>query len=207
MKVAENEALIVKEPGKLCNSRKRSAPGYCEQVSGWGTGHLGQGRCKLHGGSTPIKYGAYSKIVPRRHLSLLEDIKMDELSDLTHEIVKLKSYLIDMTAAEDVYEPLVDVEGNGRIEGVKFSSLTEAEMLDYSIKIIGMLDKLVSSINVEKDRTAKRGDRQQEFLKFISPLVDKFFEAVEASVKDVRVERRDIPRAVSEKLYAIEIWQ
>ena len=28
------------------------------------TNHLGTGRCKYHGGSTPIKHGLYAKVVP-----------------------------------------------------------------------------------------------------------------------------------------------
>lgn len=34
---------------------------------GEGTNHLGQGRCKFHGGASPIKHGLYSKIVPQEY--------------------------------------------------------------------------------------------------------------------------------------------
>ena len=154
-----------------------------------------------------MEFGAYSKIIPQRHLSLLEDVKMDELSDLSHEIIKLKAYLIDMTSAEDVYEPIVDVEGNGRTDGVKFSSLTEAEMLDYSLKIIGMLDKLISSINTERDRSVRRGNKQEDLFKFIKPLVDSFFVAIEGCVKDLRIQRSDIPKSVYKTLNESKVWQ
>lgn len=42
------------QPGK-CNARKRNAKGktpYCTRVAGYGTKHLGLGRCKYHGGKT-----------------------------------------------------------------------------------------------------------------------------------------------------------
>lgn len=37
-----------------CNARVKSGDGYCGRPAGWGTDHKGQGRCKLHGGSTPL---------------------------------------------------------------------------------------------------------------------------------------------------------
>lgn len=44
-----------------CDAKTRSG-GRCQQVAGWGTDHVGQGRCKLHGGATPIKHGRYSAV-------------------------------------------------------------------------------------------------------------------------------------------------
>ena len=50
----------------ICRPRKRQ-PRYagerCARPAGWGTEHLGFGRCKLHGGATPYKHGRYSKVV------------------------------------------------------------------------------------------------------------------------------------------------
>lgn len=39
--------------GPRCLGGLRNRNGLCGQVAGWGTEHLGTGRCKLHGGSTP----------------------------------------------------------------------------------------------------------------------------------------------------------
>lgn len=44
----------------FCGARKHTGPGTCRQPAGWGTTHDGVGRCKLHGGATPIKTGRYS---------------------------------------------------------------------------------------------------------------------------------------------------
>jgi hypothetical protein len=38
--------------GPLCGAAKRSG-GTCGKPAGWGTGHPGVGRCKLHGGTSP----------------------------------------------------------------------------------------------------------------------------------------------------------
>jgi len=38
--------------GELCGAKKRQGTGNCARPAGWGTGHVGFGSCKLHGGST-----------------------------------------------------------------------------------------------------------------------------------------------------------
>ncbi len=44
-----------------CHANKRKG-GTCTRPAGWGTNHVGQGRCKLHGGNNVIKHGRYSII-------------------------------------------------------------------------------------------------------------------------------------------------
>jgi len=46
----------------FCGARNRAGK-PCQQRAGWGTGHPRIGRCKLHGGASPIKHGLYSKVV------------------------------------------------------------------------------------------------------------------------------------------------
>jgi hypothetical protein len=36
----------------VCGPRNRSG-GPCQRPAGWGTDHVGYGRCRLHGGTTP----------------------------------------------------------------------------------------------------------------------------------------------------------
>lgn len=36
-----------------CGAKKRQGEGTCARPAGWGTNHVGAGRCKLHGGSAP----------------------------------------------------------------------------------------------------------------------------------------------------------
>jgi hypothetical protein len=43
-----------------CHAKTR-AGGRCKKPSGWGTDHVGTGRCKLHGGSTPTQKKAAQK--------------------------------------------------------------------------------------------------------------------------------------------------
>ena len=40
------------DQSRFCGARKRQGEGYCRRPAGWGTDHVGMGRCKLHGGAT-----------------------------------------------------------------------------------------------------------------------------------------------------------
>lgn len=61
-----------------CKAKTRSG-NPCRLPKGWGTEHVGKGRCKLHGGcgGAPIKHGLYSKyrenLVGQRICEILED--------------------------------------------------------------------------------------------------------------------------------------
>lgn len=48
------------KPAK-CGARKRGSEGVCAYPAGWGTDHVGYGRCKLHGGNTPTHQRAAQK--------------------------------------------------------------------------------------------------------------------------------------------------
>ena len=89
--------LPKKEPDKCCNARTKQRVGYCRKPSGWGTGNPGQGRCRVHGGKSPLKHGVYSKILPVKFHELLEDVQPEEITDLTHEMVRLTTLLIELS--------------------------------------------------------------------------------------------------------------
>lgn len=63
-------------PSETCNAKTRSG-GRCQHPAGWRTSHLGQGRCHLHGGSTPIKHGRYSTIARESLRALIEQHAAD----------------------------------------------------------------------------------------------------------------------------------
>lgn len=51
------EPVVSERPDKYCGARKRQPSadgsyGNCTRPAGWGTDHVGEGSCKLHGGST-----------------------------------------------------------------------------------------------------------------------------------------------------------
>lgn len=67
-------AVAVHAP--TCGARTRGT-GVCRNQPGFKTDHLGQGKCYLHGGATPIKHGRYSSIQRQELRVLIEHHEAD----------------------------------------------------------------------------------------------------------------------------------
>lgn len=84
-----------------CGAKTRSGT-PCRRPAGWGTDHPSQGRCKLHGGATPIKHGRYSKITRPRIKELLDELEHDpDPLDLTPELKLLRALVQDYVERYD----------------------------------------------------------------------------------------------------------
>ena len=78
----------------------------CKRPAGSGTDHVGEGRCKHHGGATPIKHGRYSTITRPRIRELLEQYENDPTPlDLLPEAKLLRALLTDWV---ERYDELTD---------------------------------------------------------------------------------------------------
>ena len=88
--------LPMRPPTETCNAVNRSG-GYCVLVAGSGTDHLGEGRCKFHGGASPgrpIKHGLYSKSYTLKLAEKTEELRAHpELLNLGAELLSLKAML------------------------------------------------------------------------------------------------------------------
>ncbi|WP_158680068.1 hypothetical protein [Deinococcus sp. NW-56] len=92
------------EGGKYCGSGLRGKPGrHCRQPAGAGTDHLGEGRCKLHGGLTPIRHGRYSSLTTRPRLrELLDRLEGDpDPLNLLPELQLLRALVLDFIERYD----------------------------------------------------------------------------------------------------------
>jgi hypothetical protein len=105
------KAVEEKKGYKICGAHNRSQ-NPCGNKAGKATDHVGEGRCKLHGGNnqSPLaknwKHGLYSK-VKTQHPMLRE--KMEELAksgdvfDLREEILKIRA-IIEISALNDDWD-------------------------------------------------------------------------------------------------------
>lgn len=60
----------------LCGAAKRQGSGTCTQPAGWGTDHVGVGRCKLHGGRTSSHSKSAARLVLANTVAeLAEDLR------------------------------------------------------------------------------------------------------------------------------------
>ena len=80
----------------ICGAIKRQRGDPCTQKAGWGTDHVGEGRCKLHGGLVPIKSGRYSKVKRERIRELIEEFEAEENPlDMTSELASCRALYQD----------------------------------------------------------------------------------------------------------------
>lgn len=88
----------------VCGAKNRSGE-PCQRPAGWGTDHVGEGRCKLHGGLTPrgadsphYKHGAYSRYASalrptvQAHIAALAD---HDPVDIVDELQLQRALLLD----------------------------------------------------------------------------------------------------------------
>ncbi|MDX3860052.1 hypothetical protein [Streptomyces europaeiscabiei] len=94
---------------------KTKAGTPCGMPAGFGTSHVGTGRCKLHGGSTPTQIVAVERQLAREALAGLVSVRADfdpkadprdELARLTASLQQSADYL-----AGRIGEDLVDSKG------------------------------------------------------------------------------------------------
>jgi hypothetical protein len=76
----------------LCGALSKSTQTPCKNIAGKGTDHIGVGRCRLHGGATPIKHGLYSRVRRTRLGKRIAEIENDpQILDLSQELAVLKA--------------------------------------------------------------------------------------------------------------------
>lgn len=105
---------------KICGARGKRKLTPCPNKAGKGTDHVGQGRCKYHGGGASnltaknYKHGLYSKINienPTLRQKMEELATSTDVFDLRNEILKVRA-IIDIMAEKSDYESVVRFAGD-----------------------------------------------------------------------------------------------
>ncbi len=142
-----------------CGAKTRGG-GQCQHPAGWGTQHVGSGRCKLHGGAStgPIKTGRYS-LAHRKSLEAKAQAfaAQPDPGDLTGELALMRALLQDYLDrfGDDTRLPYDDIERLfGMIEAISrlveriakmlnATALTQAEVLYLQARIADLLSTYV----------------------------------------------------------------
>ncbi|MEY9909770.1 hypothetical protein ABIA35_006013 [Catenulispora sp. MAP12-49] len=81
--------------GPRCGAKLRQGEGTCTQVAGWGTGHVGEGSCKLHGGATrSVTKGANRVLLERQAAEQLARLDVAPVADPLTELSKLAGQVL-----------------------------------------------------------------------------------------------------------------
>lgn len=79
-----------------CGAQRKHGRGPCRNYAGKGTDHVGRGRCKYHGGATPIKHGRYSTVSDQRLSELMDELEDDPVPlDVSRELILARALIHD----------------------------------------------------------------------------------------------------------------
>jgi len=150
---------------EICGAKTRAGT-PCKKPAGWGTNHKGIGKCKLHGGATPIKHGLYSKYTNHRLGDMIDKLSGDdELLNLRKTIALQQSLIIDI------------------LNKVEDESLTLTPRLSKTLSDIG--DKLGK--NIERRQKVEEGEKYILQIEEVQNVVNQVVVIVQEEVKDPAV--------------------
>ena len=98
MQMSQNKA----HDKKYCGAKTRTGT-PCRRPAGWGTDHVGEGRCKLHGGRSTgappekmkgnqnaKKHGFFSKYIPQETLEIMGMLEEKSPADLIWDQIMIQ---------------------------------------------------------------------------------------------------------------------
>lgn len=210
---------------RFCGANTKQATAKyrtCHRPAGWGTEHPGEGKCKLHGGATPIKHGRYSSIQhPRiRELIAKHEADPDPLNVLP-ELGLARAFLEDFI---ERYQPWRDAFLAWHRSYTLRTSLPEAQaeafrhcLDEYEITIRERgeeaTDTQVEDLRLAREfiKTLEAGDesKPREVLDLADAVkhadtITKIVERIERIRGENAISRSDLHRMISEMGRVVE---
>lgn len=139
---------------RLCGAKNR-AGGPCGRPAGWGTPHVGEGRCKLHGGiSGTLTHGRYSKLANTPLGEAVAKHEKDpDLLNMGPDLAMGRAILEDFVARYDLLTEAIiawhvagDPEGRGRPPRIPD--------VDRAIELLDKVTKIAERIEGVKSANA-----------------------------------------------------
>lgn len=116
--------------GPRCGARKHQGEGTCTKEAGWGTDHLGEGPCRLHGGSTPsVAKGAKLRILERQARELFGAI-LPEASPVENPLAAYAELAGRVLAWMQLMDSLLD-----ELAGVGYRDQRNGEQVHAAVQL------------------------------------------------------------------------
>lgn len=142
--------------GSLCGARKRQGEGTCTQVAGWGTSHVGEGKCKLHGGSTRnVSKGAHEAIIEREVSDLVGEPVENPLAAMAEISGRAKAWMLRLEKKVDALGDKIRYEDAKGAEQLRSEIALYERAMDRCANILATHARL----NID-DRLARITDKQ-----------------------------------------------
>lgn len=196
---SEYEGTI--EPNHYCRAWSSSQQKYCKLRAGHDTDHPGVGRCKFHGGATPVKHGYYSKIKRYRSLggSLGEAYKRyienedDDPLDVSPELALTRALIEDWVSNYEEFKEALFTWRDAYAEDRNVPPpRLNIPSITASYKMIGELSKMV-------DREKKRREANAISLKELFRLMAAMGNAVKSALDDDSLSDKEKLRQINKE--------
>lgn len=141
-----------KAASSVCGSpRSKGKEGTCQRPAGWGTDHVGDGRCKLHGGKSKITHGRYSKITRPRLKELIAQFEGDpDPLNLLPEVILLRALIQDYVERYDQFTEALLAWHSDWKENRQSEKPQQVIDILSAAKFIGQIGTLIERIEKQK---------------------------------------------------------
>lgn len=180
--------------GARCGAKLKQSDGNCRKEAGWGTDHVGEGPCRLHGGSTrTVSRGARDRLVEREAAATLARLDVAPVADPLTELAKLAGQVI---AWRDVLAEQVNQLTSIRYEAAAGGEQLRSEValferaMDRCIMVLGTIGRLKIDerlIRIEQQRVDLVADALHGTLQDIGLDPDMRAQAVTGLVRRLRL--------------------
>lgn len=190
---------------KACNGWKAKSKAYCTKSPGWGTDHVGIGRCKLHGGANPAYLAEVQRLAATRAVETYGiPVKVDPQQALVEELERtaghvhwLRIQVADLEADDTLTGPV----GNEGVNeaGVRSHPRAEAHIMlrlyQQERKHLVAVAKSCIEAGIEERRVKLAEDQGQLIAKAITGIL-----------KELGVDMTDpnVPKVVRRNLIELE---
>lgn len=183
---------------------------YCNARAGQGTDHLGSGRCKNHGGSTPYITGRYAE-VPRGkvadHLERLEMETEEEQLNILPEARMLRAVLADYIERFDEFRDAIIAYNDDEMLGAQIERRKPVMIRVPDLAEVGKLLEGVANIvdKVHKQRQANAISRKDFFrlMGAMALIVNKRIDEIEKLIGQDRAEK--VKKSIQEDWKKIQL--
>ena len=153
----------------ICGAKTKGSGEPCQRPAGWGTDHPGVGKCKLHGGASPVKHGLYSKYTSHRLADMVDKLSNDEeLLDLRKTIALQQALILNI------------------LDQMKKGKLQLNEKLSRTLNDIA--DKL--GRNIERRQKVEEGEKYILQVDEVQRIINQVILIIKEEVKDSEVVQR-----------------
>ena len=179
-----------------CGSPKRGGDGHCTQAAGWGTGHPGEGPCKLHGGCIPNVETKYRRLRADRYVQEYVtpeywDTSKDADEILLEDVWRTRAQIVALETKIELQGTLTQTT-EGQVRREEASALVD--LLHNRQKHLAVVTKAAISAGI-KERRMQLEERE----------ADVIVQVIRGALAELGVdETPEIRGAVARHLRAVE---